>query len=74
LRLYKLNRKRYNMMSKILHDVCVEGMMHRGTNRYTHSNPPLDMDQLGGQVVKTSAQESRNRGFESPPSPGGSGL
>ena len=30
--------------------------------------PPLDLDQLSGQVVKTSALESRSRGFESRPS------
>ena len=32
------------------------------------SNPPLDINLLGDQVVKTSALESRSRGFESRPS------
>ena len=45
----------------------IRTLMHRGTLRYTHSNLPLDLDQLGGQVVKTSAQESMSRGFESRP-------
>ena len=34
--------------------------MHRSTHRYTHLNPPLDLDQLGGEVVKMSALESRS--------------
>ena len=42
--------------------------MHCCAHRYTHSNPPLDLDQLSGQVVKTSALESRSRGFKSRPS------
>ena len=27
-------------------------LMHCNTHRYTHSNPPFDLDQLGGQVVR----------------------
>jgi len=49
--------------------VCnlMTSLMHRGTHRSTHSNPPLDLDLLVGQVVKTSALESRSQGFESRP-------
>ena len=43
-------------------------MYQREYPHYTHSNPPLDLDQLGGQVVKRSALESRSRGIESRPS------
>ena len=39
--------------------------MRRGTHRYTHSNSPLDIDQLEGQVIKTPALESMSRVFES---------
>ena len=46
----------------------ITSLMHRGTHCYTHLNLPPDLDQLSGQVVKTSALESSSRGFESRPS------
>jgi hypothetical protein len=37
------------------HKLQIISLMHRGTHRYTHSNPPHDLDLLSGQVFKTSA-------------------
>ena len=37
-------------------------LIHRGTQRYTHWNPPHDLGQFGGQMM--SALEIRNHGFE----------
>ena len=63
-------RYTYNtyIISQYTVPVPIISLISRGIHRYTNSNPPLDLDQLDSQVVKTSALESRSRGFESRPS------